>query len=113
MPQFAQHPGHRNAPAASGNLTHALFEFGQVLRGDADLAPPTDELEAEELDAVRLGDATLLLVHYQLQLPRQKPFDRSEHAAGTAVRLDVDLKVVGVSCETQAPGLQLLVQIIQ
>ena len=89
LSKFAQHPLHRDAATASSNGTRSLFELRQVLCGDADLASPTDELEAEELDSVRFGDATLPLVHDQLQLPRQKPFHRSEHAASTAARLDV------------------------
>lgn len=99
---FAQHPRHRNASAASGNQTYPLFELGQILRCDTDFTSSADELEAEKLDAVRLGDATLLLVHHQLQFPRQKPLDRNEHAASAAVRLDVDLNVIGISCKPQA-----------
>ena len=94
-------------------MPHSLFELDQVLRGDADFTSLADELEAEKLDAISLGDATLLPVYDQLQFPRQKPFNRSKHAASTAVRLDVDLKVIGVACEAMSPALEFFVQLIE
>src|SRR4051794_2666097 len=99
------------ASRTTRQFPHSASEPGQRLRRDApSRLCPTREAEAQELALTRSGDRTLRLVDPELEASGQEPFDARHYPLAGSLTAHVDVAVVGIAHEVEAPRLQFLVQ---
>src|SRR6266478_3030220 len=108
------HPGETCPPCPPRKFPDSLLEPCHRFRREAPLRLLViREAESQEFPFPWSSHRTLLAVHSQLELRREKSRHAAHHAFTGSPTADVDVAIIRISGEPMSAPLQLLIQFVE